>query len=132
MDDARRTYLLVSAVDWILVGLLGWAAARWFGFAAWVALGIVAAWIVKDLLMYASMRRYYQAQPAQRRIVGEEGVALCLLDPSGFVRVHGEIWRAQTRPDDRPLEEGARVRVCDVTGLLLRVERVGPQEPPGS
>jgi membrane-bound ClpP family serine protease len=119
---------LASAVDWIFIGLLGWAAARWFGVTAWMTAPLVAAWMVKDLLMYSSMRKYYQAEPAERRIVGEEGVALCTLDPGGFVRVHGEIWRAHVGPAERTLGEGARVRVCDVAGLLLRVEPVALRE----
>src|SRR5919106_1607621 len=119
MDDAGRTYFLASSVDWIFVGLLGWAAARWFGFTAWMAVVIVAAWITKDLVMYRSMRKYYEAQPSQRRIVGEEGVALCRLDPTGFVRVHGEIWQAHIAAGDRPLEEGGRLRVCAIAGLVL-------------
>jgi membrane-bound ClpP family serine protease len=128
MDDARRTYLLASAIDWILVGLLGWAAARWFGLTTWLAVAVVIGWIVKDLLMYRSMRHYYEAQPSQRRIVGEEGVALCTLDPSGFVRVRGEIWQAHIAPGEGPLDEGVRVRVSDVAGLVLRVERIAPRE----
>jgi membrane protein implicated in regulation of membrane protease activity len=124
MDDAGRTYLVASCIDWILVGVLGWAAARWLGLTGWVAAAVVGAWIAKDLLMYRSMRRYYEAQPSERRIVGEEGVTLCRLDPSGFVRVHGEIWQAHMEADEHPLEEGAPIRVCDVTGLVLRVERL--------
>jgi membrane-bound ClpP family serine protease len=126
MDDATRTYLVASCIDWILVGLLGWAAARWFDLTPWVVLGIVAVWIAKDVLMYRSMRRYYEAQPAERRIVGEEGITLCSIDPSGFVRVRGEIWQAHIAPDEQPLAEGVHVRVCDVAGLVLRVERTPP------
>lgn len=129
MDDATRTYLIASCIDWIFVGLLGWAAARWFGLTPWAVPAIVAVWIAKDAAMYRSMRRYYEAQPPERRIVGEEAVTLCSLDPSGFVRVHGEIWQAHLAHDQQPLEEGVRVRVSDVAGLVLRVERLPPPTP---
>ena len=35
--------------------------------------------------------------------------------------VHGELWRAVARGG--PIEEGARVRVVDVHGLTLTVEK---------
>jgi membrane-bound ClpP family serine protease len=39
------------------------------------------------------------------------------------VLVHGELWRAVAR--GAPVEEGARVRVVDVKGLTLTVEKAG-------
>ena len=40
------------------------------------------------------------------------------LTPEGTVAVAGELWRAVA---DRPLPDGARVKVVDVQGLTLRV-----------
>jgi membrane-bound serine protease (ClpP class) len=65
-----------------------------------------------------------QAQPAvtgAEGLVGERGQALTALGPDlfGQVRVHGEIWRAQSTS---PLEAGTRVRVTALDGLTLTVE----------
>lgn len=54
-------------------------------------------------------------------LVGEEGVALTRLDPSGAVLVEGERWQATAA--DGYLEAGTRVVVCNVQGLHLRVKR---------
>ncbi|HEV8585436.1 MAG TPA: nodulation protein NfeD [Methylomirabilota bacterium] len=51
-------------------------------------------------------------------LLGQTGVARSALDPAGQVVVQGEIWRAVA---DRPLPEGAPVKVVDVDGLTLRV-----------
>jgi membrane-bound serine protease (ClpP class) len=56
-------------------------------------------------------------------LVGETGVARVALSPEGQVLVHGELWRAVAR--GTPVEEGARVRVVDVKGLTLTVEKTG-------
>ena len=56
-------------------------------------------------------------------LVGETGVARGALSPEGQVLVHGELWRAVAR--GTPVEEGARVRVVDVKGLTLTVEKTG-------
>ena len=37
--------------------------------------------------------------------------------------IHGELWQAVIR--GAPVEEGARVRVVDVNGLTLTVEKAG-------
>ena len=56
-------------------------------------------------------------------LVGQTGVARGPLGPEGQVLVHGELWRAVAR--DTPVEDGARVRVVDVNGLTLTVEKTG-------
>jgi membrane-bound serine protease (ClpP class) len=56
-------------------------------------------------------------------LVGEVGVVRQTLAPEGKVFVHGELWNARAHA---PIEEGVRVRVVKVTGLVLEVE---PSEP---
>ena len=45
------------------------------------------------------------------------------LSPSGYVRVGGELWRAEAR-DGRAIAAGARVVVREARGLSLVVEEV--------
>jgi membrane-bound serine protease (ClpP class) len=56
-------------------------------------------------------------------LVGQTGVARVALSPEGQVLVQGELWRAVVR--GAPVEEGSRVRVVDVNGLTLTVEKAG-------
>ena len=53
-------------------------------------------------------------------LVGRTVVAVTALDPRGQVRMDGELWTA--RSDER-VEPGGEVRVRDVEGLTLVVER---------
>jgi membrane-bound serine protease (ClpP class) len=55
-------------------------------------------------------------------MIGEEGEALALLQPSGFVRVHGELWTAESVSGT--IEPGQKVRVTAMQDLKLYVERV--------
>ncbi|MGA8295928.1 MAG: NfeD family protein [Acidimicrobiales bacterium] len=52
-------------------------------------------------------------------VVGKEGVALGVLDPSGVVRVRGENWSA-TSANGR-IEDGARIQVIGTEGIRLTV-----------
>jgi membrane-bound serine protease (ClpP class) len=56
-------------------------------------------------------------------MIDETGNALTSIDPGGVgrVRTHGEIWTATA---DEHIAAGERVKVTDVTGLLLRVRKV--------
>ena len=124
VDPVFRTYLVVQVADWLLLGLLGWAMVQWFEAPLWIPAVILAAWIVKDLLLFPSMRRYYEPEPAERRIVGEEGEALTRIDPHGLARVHGEIWQVHLPRGSDAIARGECVRVRDVDGLHLCVERI--------
>ena len=53
-------------------------------------------------------------------MIGARGEVVEALRPEGWVRVHGELWRARS---EEPLEAGVRVRVREMGGLTLRVER---------
>jgi membrane-bound serine protease (ClpP class) len=54
-------------------------------------------------------------------MIGETGEAIDPLNPSGRVRVHGEIWNAISRSGD--IGQGERIRVLQVKDLTLYVEK---------
>jgi membrane protein implicated in regulation of membrane protease activity len=117
------SYFVVNLPGWLLAGAMAWAAVRWLGLDVWVAAVLASAWIVKDLLLYPFVRRFYRSEPADQRIVGEKGVALSPINPRGFVRVHGEIWQARAAGDGGvSIAEGTPIEVREIHGLLLVVE----------
>jgi len=54
-------------------------------------------------------------------LLGSEGEALEDIDGEGWARVHGELWRVQSRV---PLAHGAKLRVTARHGLTLEVEPI--------
>jgi membrane-bound serine protease (ClpP class) len=55
----------------------------------------------------------------QEQLVGGFGQALEDFDTCGQIRIHGEIWRADTA---RPVHTGDRVHVTAIDGLTLHIE----------
>ena len=55
-------------------------------------------------------------------MVGETGEALAPLEPIGIVRVHGEIWKAESVSGN--IERGQQVRVRSIKDLKLYVEPI--------
>lgn len=58
-------------------------------------------------------------------IIGEIGEALASLEPSGMVRVHGELWNAESISGS--IAQGQRVRVTAIENLKLYVEQVNSE-----
>lgn len=84
---------------------------------------LVAAWVVKDVALFPFVWPAYDPDAPSRigDMVGARGVAKERLDPSGYVQVRAELWRAVIADDSPPIEAGCRVRVLHREGLTLFV-----------
>ena len=96
------------------------------------ALGAALPFAVIVIILMRLVLRSRSWKPAvgKEELIGEVGeITEPVSAPSGpetatgMVRVHGELWRAATRPGEN-IPVGARVRVRKVNGLTLEVEPV--------
>ena len=109
--------------------ILHWASLpRWL---IWIG---VALWMIKDCFFFPRVWRAYDRDPtrAAHSMVGKIGIVETRLDPSGLVRVHGEIWRAEVGRDRPPMGSGETVRIEEVRGLTLIVGRNQDERKGGS
>jgi membrane-bound serine protease (ClpP class) len=88
---------------------------------------IITTTAITGLFFFALITLAMKAQKAKpvtgkEGIIGEEGEAMAMLQPSGMVRVHGELWKAESVSGN--IQQGQRVRVTAITNLTLRVEPV--------
>lgn len=120
LPDDLRTYLAAQLPGWVLALIAVAALSEWTALPGRVAVLVVILWIVKDLLLFPAMRRYYRSDPAERRIVGQRGTAVTDIAPTGFVRVRGELWQAAS---DDNIAAGSEIYVRDIHGLKLTVRR---------
>jgi membrane protein implicated in regulation of membrane protease activity len=114
-------YLAFQVPGWAAVGVLLAAAAAWWELSRTLAFLILGAWVVKDLVMFPFVRIAYEPRsggPADA-LLGRRGLAEEGLAPAGYVRVGGELWRAEAGEAVAP---GRVVRVVAVRGLTLLVE----------
>ena len=67
--------------------------------------------------------RKWKSVTGKEELIGAQGVAVARLPAGaeGMIRVHGELWQAES---SQPVEEGKTVRVLRVDGLKLYVEPV--------
>ena len=115
-------YLLWQTPGWAAVGLALLALCSLANLPGWIVVVGVAAVVTKDMVMYRIVR--HTLQPPRQRLVGAHGRAVERLAPVGYVRVDGELWRAETAGAE--IAAGAPIVVRGANGLTLRVEPAGP------
>ena len=118
-------YTAFQVPGWLLAALAGWWLRDSLAAPLWLAAGVPLAWAIKDYALYPMLRSAYEADYRQRieHLIGAEGTAVEPLDPIGYVRVRGELWRA-TAPTG-PVPRGSTVEVVSAADrLTLAVERV--------
>jgi len=84
--------------------------------------GTIPFAILAVILMRLVLRsRKWKTATGREELLGSQGVATSPLPAGaeGMVRVHGELWRAES---SQPLKEGEKVRILRIEGLKLYVE----------
>ncbi len=84
-----------------------------------IAVALPFALITMFLVSLVIKARSNKVVTGDEGMLAEVGEARTPLSPRGKVFVHGEYWDAES---STPVDEGARVRVVRVEGLLLKVE----------
>ena len=102
----------------------------WVDLPLWLLVSIIAFWIIKDVLLFPFVWRSYDSErPGRSRsMIGQRGIAKDKLAPSGYVQVHGELWRAETIDEGPPIEAGQPVQIIRMEGLTLYVKKLDSAE----
>ena len=122
-------YWLLQLPALALLALILIFAQRWVDLPVWIFWGALAIWVLKDAVLYPFVWRAYDWDPSEdpKSMVGARGTAREPLTPSGYVRVRGELWKAELAEGCQPVEEGDPVQVQEIHGLTLIV-RPAPEK----
>jgi membrane protein implicated in regulation of membrane protease activity len=118
-------YALLELPGNVLLVLVILAVDRWWiPVPFWAAAGLVGLWLLKDIALFPFLWRAYDwdATDDPTSMIGRRGEVAQRLSPEGFVRVRGELWKAQTLDGRGVVEVGRRITVRRVEGLKLYVE----------
>jgi membrane-bound serine protease (ClpP class) len=101
----------------MLVDLPGsWFSISWISI---VVAALVSVIFFFGVLSYAIKAQLSKVKTGREGLIGETGIAMTDLAPSGKVFVHGELWDAV---GDETIASGERVRVTAVDGMMLKVK----------
>ncbi len=93
---------------------------------AWSIWLLAGAWLIKELVTVPFTWPLYirpRLSPTEL-MLDQEGVAINKLDPGGFVKFHSEIWQAEATDPDSVIEKGEHVRIREIRGMTLIVEKI--------
>ena len=117
-------YSLLQLPALVFLALILHLIRLWVQMPAWLIWGMIGLWVVKDVVLFPFVwRSYDQNRLADvNSMVGLHGIAKNSLTPSGYVEVHGELWRAEVMQGSPFVESGGGVRVKEIRGLTLIVQ----------
>lgn len=119
---ARYALLQLPAQALVVLTLL--LVRPWVDLPSWFFWGFIVCWVLKDVILFPFVWRAYDRDGSGRAdsMEGLRGQAVEPLAPSGYVRVRGELWRAEVSGGRVPVEAGQAVLVRGSRGLTLLVE----------
>ncbi len=118
-------YALYQIPDMVIFVLILFLLRQWVDLSLWLYIGVVTLWMVKYVLAFTFVWPAYDKPRLGdvKSLIGTEGIAEERLDPSGYIRVHGELWRAEVI-GKIPIEKGQTVLIERACGLTLLVKPV--------
>ena len=118
-------YTLFQIPSLALLTLILILVRRWVNLPEWFFWGAIAVWLAKDVILFPFVWRAYDRDRLRelQSLVGIEGIVEERLAPTGYIRVHGELWQAEVVRADVSVERGKPVRIRGIKGLRLQVER---------
>ncbi|HVO84391.1 MAG TPA: NfeD family protein [Syntrophobacteria bacterium] len=116
-------YALLQLPSQALVFLALVVVRRWLDLPAWFFWTCISCWVLKDVVLFPLVWRAYDWDCAANAhsMVGLRGTAVEFIAPAGYVRVRGELWRAEAVGDRLPIRAGEPVTVRGSRGLTLLV-----------
>lgn len=130
ISRAARRYLILQLPGAVLFVIALILVRRWIDLPVWLFWGLIMLWVGKDVVLFPFVRKAYEPQEGGNPMIGALGVAEDRLAPSGYVRIGGELWKAQALGNSIAIDRGETVRVRAVEGLTLIVEHASksPEE----
>lgn len=118
-------YWLLQVPGWVILGGLLAAAHYSLGLSVRVVVVVLALWFIKDLALYPVLKPHYafKERSGHHGLLGETAVAQETLSPSGYVKLKGELWKAELSDTGARVAPGESVTVESVDGLTLKVKR---------
>ncbi|KPK90050.1 MAG: hypothetical protein AMJ94_10410 [Deltaproteobacteria bacterium SM23_61] len=118
-------YLLYQLPGWALWSVVLLILQQFFKFPLWLVPAALAVWVVKDLILFSyTWTAYGAGHGAKRPFPGSRGVVVKSLSPEGYIRIEGELWRAEAADRARSIPPGETVTVEGTRGLTLFVRPV--------
>jgi membrane protein implicated in regulation of membrane protease activity len=114
-------YLLLQLPGLAMLILILILLQKWVNLPIWTIWTFISLWVIKDVILYFFVWRAYDTGDSNP-VTGSKGIAVGRLSPSGYVRIHSELWQAKVNENNSVIEKGEMVTVKGLDGLTLIVQ----------
>ena len=116
-------YSLVTVLDNLLIIIILILARNWITIPPWLFWTVIAISFAKDIIVFPYVWTAFdpKAPGKTRTIIGQRGTAVEPLSPGGYIRLQGELWKAETVSGCPAIAEGQTVKVESAHGLKVFV-----------
>ena len=116
-------YGLLTIPGTVVLILILIVVRNWIQIPIWLWISIISLWVAKEIILFPLVWRAYDPlrSQASHAMIGKRGLTKERLAPTGYILVHGELWKAEKMVDEPPIEINKWVRVREIAGLKLFV-----------
>jgi len=124
-QKALVKYILLQIPGLIVFIIVLALISRFTNVPAWLLIIILVIWIGKDAALFPKVwKAYVSNNPSpMEQLIGMTGIVVDSLNPDGYIKVKGELWKAEIRDIEFPVKEGDEIKVSGVEGMMLIVTR---------
>lgn len=107
--------LVIALLFWVMQG---------FSIPLFYVYLLTGLWILKDIIIFPFVWHSYDdtKRNVLEKMIGKTGTAVDDINPAGYVRIGGEMWKAEVLPGEIAVNKGDPVVVTGIDGLLLTVK----------
>lgn len=118
-------YTLFQIPGLILIAALLWWLNQRFPIPLFYICTLIGFWLLKDIAIFPFVWNSYDIRSGNvlEKMIGKTGTAVDDINPEGYVRIRGEMWKAEILPGNFAVNKGDRVVVTGVDSLLLTVRK---------
>ncbi len=119
-------YILLQIPALVLLTIGMYIIKKLVDIPLWLFWTVITIWALKDLLMFPKVWRAYDSANLTQvdRLIGKNAVVVNVLNPAGYVRIDGELWKAEVKESSAEVSKGKTVKIKSVEGMKLLVEEI--------
>ncbi|MEJ2544821.1 MAG: NfeD family protein [Calditrichaceae bacterium] len=119
-------YSLFQVPTLIIVIFTVFTIDHWYELDNTVKIIIILSWIMKDIIIFPFVWKSYIRKDHDKSldILKHVGIAVDNINPKGYVRINGEIWKAESVEPHESIIKGQSVEVVEINGLRLKVRLI--------
>jgi membrane protein implicated in regulation of membrane protease activity len=116
-------YILFQIPSFLILIVILLLLDHWYNFGYFIIAGVLILWILKDSIMFPIVWKSYETRAHkvswQSKIINKEALVVEQINPEGYVRFNGELWKARCINDKIDKDEKVVIKSIEDKTLVV-------------